>query len=143
MKPIVNKQARFDYQILESFEAGLVLKSDEIKAIRANQANLKGSYVKIFYSKNLAPELFLVGSHFKSQALDPYRTRKLLVRKDEIKRLVGKTTERGLTLVPLKIYVKAGKAKLQVALARGKKKFDKREAIKRRDLDREQRRYSS
>ena len=134
-KAILNKYARFDYEILESFEAGIVLQGDEIKAVRSGRVNLKGSYAKIFYTSG-KPEIFLVGAHFHSLTLDPYRTRKLLVHANEIKHLVGKSTEKRLTLVPLKMYFKGGKAKVEIGIGRGKKEFDKRETIKKRDLDR-------
>jgi len=138
-KKILNKYATYEYEILEKFEAGIVLAGDEIKAVRAGRVNLKGSYGKIFYSKKAQPEVFLVGAHFHSTTLDPYRTRKLLLHQDEIKRLIGKTQEKNLTIVPLSIYFKHGKAKIEISLARGKKLHDKREAIKRRDLEREAR----
>ena len=89
------------------------------------------------YSSHGRPEIFLVGAHFHSDTIDPYRTRKLLFRKDEIKRFIGKLQEKNLTLVPLAIYMKKGKAKVELGLGRGKKKYDKREAIKKRDLERE------
>jgi len=134
-KAIFNRYARFDYEILESFEAGIVLQGDEIKAIRSGRANLKGSYAKIFYTSG-KPEIFLVGAHFHTLTLDPYRTRKLLVHANEIKHLVGKSAEKRLTLVPLKLYLKRGRAKVEIGVGRGKKEFDKRETIKKRDLDR-------
>lgn len=134
-KKITNREARFDYEILEDFEAGLILKSDEIKAIRSGRVNLKGSYAKIFYESN-KPAVFLVGSHFFTSNIDPYRTRKLLLHKKEISRLVGKAQEKGLTLIPLEIYITRGKAKLRLALGRGKKTIDKRETIKHREENR-------
>jgi len=133
---ILNRYARFEYEILETYEGGIVLVGDEIKAIRSGRANLKGSYGRLFYSHG-RPEIFLVGAHFHSDTIDPYRTRKLLFRKDEIKRFIGKLQEKNLTLVPLAIYMKKGKAKVELGLGRGKKKYDKREAIKKRDLERE------
>lgn len=133
---ITNKQARFNYELLEDYEAGLMLAGDEIKAIRDRRVNLAGSYAKILYSKDSKPEVFLVGAHFKSDTIDPYRTRKLLLHKKEITHLLGKIQEKNLTLVPVTVYMKKGRAKLQISLARGKKNFDKREAIKKRDLER-------
>jgi len=133
---ITNKQARFDYELLEDYEAGLVLAGDEIKAIREKKVGLAGSYAKILYSKDSKPEIFLVGAHFKSNTLDPYRTRKLLLHKKEINHLIGKIQEKNLTIVPITIYMKKGHAKIQISLARGKKQFDKRETIKKRDLER-------
>jgi len=134
-KSIQNREARYNYEILEEFEAGLELKGDEIKSIRTGRVNLKGSYGKIFY-KNGKPEVFLVGAHFFTTTLDPYRTKKLLLKNEEIKKLVGKTQEKGLTLVPLSIYFKSGRAKLKIGVGRGKKIFDKRELIKKREIDR-------
>lgn len=135
---IQNKYARFEYEILDKFEGGMVLIGDEIKAIRSGRVNLKGSYGRLFYN-NSKPEIFLVGAHFHTDTLDPYRTRKLLFKKVEIKKFIGKLQEKNLTLVPLSIYMKRGKAKVEIALARGKKKYDKREIIKKRDLEREAR----
>ena len=133
---ILNKQAGFDYQIIGTCEAGIALEGDEIKAVRSGRANLKGSYAKIFYKKG-RPELFLVGSHFHSNNLDPYRTRKLLVHKNELKHLIGKTVEKGLTLVPLSLYFKRGLVKAKIGIAQGLKNYDKREIIKKRDQERE------
>jgi len=115
------------------------LVSDEIKAVRDNRVNLKGSYGKIFYSQSGRPELFLVGAHFHSHNVDPYRTRKLLVKKSELSSLIGQTAEKGLTIIPLSIYIKRGLAKINVALARGRQLHDKREVIKKRDQQREAR----
>ena len=137
---IQNKEAKFNYEILDEFEAGLILKGDEIKSIRANRVNLKGSYVKLFYTKKGQPEVFLVGSRFYSQTLDPYRTRKLLLHQNEIKTLIGKTAEKGLTIVPLSIYIKNGKAKIKIALGRGKKLYDKRASIREKELNIKQKR---
>lgn len=137
---ISNRYATYEYKILEKFEAGIVLCGDEIKAIRSGRANLKGSYAKIFYTEKGRPEVFLVGTHFYSETVDPYRTRKLLLKKQEVRKLIGLTQEKGLTLVPLSIYLKKGHAKVELAVGRGKKLFDKRETIKKRDLEREQKR---
>lgn len=132
---IQNKEARFNYEILDEFEAGLVLAADEIKAVRAGRVNLKGSYAKIFYEKN-KPAVFLVGSHFYTNNIDPYRTRKLLLHSREIKHLVGKIQEKGLTLVPLSIYMTRGIAKLKIALGRGKKVHDKRAILREKEINR-------
>ena len=130
---ISNKYAYFNYKITEELEAGIVLISDEVKSVRANRVNIKGSYAKIFFNDKNSPEVFLVGSHFRTERVDPYRTRKLLLKKTEISRLVGKINEKGLTLLPLKMYFKKGLVKVLIGLGKGKKKFDKREAIKKRD----------
>lgn len=131
---VQNKVARHNYEIIDSFEVGIVLLGDEIKALRIGRVNLQGSYAKIFY-RNGKPEVFLVGAHFASNTHDPYRTRKLLLHKKEIQRLIGKTVEQGLTLVPLSAYLTRGVGKIELALGKGKKLYDKRESIKKRDID--------
>lgn len=131
---VKNKKAYFDYQILEEIEAGVVLTGAEVKSLRAHRANLVGSFAKII--KN---ELWLVGANIPNND-DPQRTRKLLVHKDQIKKLIGKTQEKGLTLVALKIYFKKNHAKILIGIAKGKKLHDKREVIKKRDLERDLRR---
>ena len=133
-----NKKARFSYEIEDTLEAGMALTGSEVKSLRMGKANLKDSYATI---KN--GELWLVNCHISEYPFasignhDPERRRKLLVTKRQLKRLTGKIQERGLTLVPLKIYFKAGWAKVQLGLGRGKKLHDKRETIKRRDQQRE------
>ena len=129
-KNLINKKASFDYQFLESLETGLVLTGEEIKAIRANKVNLSGSHVKI-----IGGEAFWVGGIINVVTGDQQRTRKLLMHKEEIERISGKSEGKGLTIIPKKIYLKRGKAKLEIALSRGKKLHDKREVIKKRDLD--------
>lgn len=133
-----NKKARYDFEIIEVIEAGMVLLGTEVKSLRQGRANLKDSYARI---KN--GELFLMQAHISPYTHayydnhEPDRVRKLLVRKQEIKRLQGKTQEKGLTLVPLRIYFKNGKAKVELALARGKRSYDKRETLKRKTEERE------
>ena len=141
-----NRKARYDYHIDEEFEAGMALKGTEVKSLRQGRANLKDSYARI---KN--GEVFVHQMHISPYPFayynnhDSLRPRKLLLHKREIKRLYGKVNEKGHSLIPLKIYFKKGKAKLTLALAKGKRKYDKREAIKRRDeqrdLDRELKHY--
>jgi SsrA-binding protein len=138
----VNRRAKYDYEILETYEAGLVLKGFEVKAIKTGKASLKGSFVKI---KN--NEAWLLNAHISPYQIkntppdyDPQRSRKLLLKKSEIKSLIGKTKQQGLTLVPLKLYTKKSRIKLEFALAKGKKKVDKRETIKKREFEREKRR---
>ena len=133
-----NRKARFDYEILEKFEAGLVLIGQEVKAIRTGRMSLKGSYVVFKWE-----EPYLIGANIPpyqpKNALpdyDPERSRKLLLNKSEIKHLLGKTKEKGLTLIPLKVYTKYAKIKLEFGIGKGKKKPDKREQIKKRDTDR-------
>jgi SsrA-binding protein len=142
----VNRKARFDYFIEDEYEAGLVLKGTEVKSLRLGKANLKDSYARIndgevfVYQMHIGPYPF---AYYNNH--DPLRPRKLLLHKQEIKRLYSKVNEKGHSLVPLKLYFKKGKAKLTLAVAKGKRKYDKREAIKRRDekrdLDREMKQY--
>jgi SsrA-binding protein len=133
-----NKKARFDYFVLETFEAGLVLTGTEIKSVRAGRVNLKDGYASVsgtgvwLYNVHISP--YEKGTYYNH---DPLRPRKLLLRIEEIKRLIGKTREKGLTLVPLSMYLKDNKwAKVELALAKGKAKYDKREAIAERDAKR-------
>lgn len=136
-----NRKARHDYEILETFEAGLALRGTEVKSLRAGRANLKDSYAAVhngevwLYGVHISPY-----SHGNINNHDPERDRKLLLHRREIRRLIGKTKETGLTLVPLQLYFTRGKAKVELALARGKKQYDKREAIARRDAEREMKR---
>jgi SsrA-binding protein len=134
----VNRKARHEYEILETFEAGMVLVGSEVKSLRDGRANLKDSYARVDHG-----EVFLLNAHISPYAAanrfghEPERTRKLLLRRQEIDKLTGKVNERGLTLVPLKIYFKNGRAKVELGLGRGKKAYDKRESIKRREMERE------
>ncbi|MDH4061151.1 MAG: SsrA-binding protein SmpB [Aquincola sp.] len=134
-----NRRARFDYHIEETFEAGVVLSGWEIKAIRAGQVQLTDGYVVIRDG-----ELHLIGCRINALRSasthvlpEPDRTKKLLMHKDEIRRLIGKVEQRGFTLVPLDLHFKAGRVKVQIALAKGKAQHDKRETEKKRDWDRE------
>lgn len=136
-----NRKARHDYEVLDTFEAGIVLQGTEVKSLRQGRANLKDSYATI---KN--GEVFLLNMHISPYEQgnvynhDPTRTRKLLLHKSEINRLIGKVEEKGMTLIPLKVYFKRGKAKVELALARGKKLYDRRRDIAKRDAERELRR---
>ncbi len=136
-----NRKATHDYVIEDRYEAGLVLMGTEIKSVRAGQVNLRDGYVQ-----PRDGELWLVNVHIASydpagrHGHDPRRPRKLLLHRKEINRLIGRMQERGYTLVPLRMYLKGGRAKVEIALARGKRKYDKREAIARRDAEREMRR---
>ncbi|MEM5787099.1 MAG: SsrA-binding protein SmpB [Syntrophobacteraceae bacterium] len=135
---IKNKKAFHDFEIMERFEAGMVLLGTEVKSLREGRANLKDSYAKV--KKN---EVFLHGLHISPYTHasydnhDPERIRKLLLHRIEIKKLLGKTQERGFSLIPLRLYFKDGKAKVEIALARGKKEYDKRESLKRKEETRE------
>lgn len=127
-----NKKAYFDYEVLEEYDAGIVLTGDEIKSIRAKKAQLLGSYVKILFTNN-KPEAFAININI-SDSQDPTRTRKLLLHKSEINTLIGKVEQKNLTLVPLRLYLRNNKlAKLVVGLVRGKKMHDKRLSIKERE----------
>ncbi|MFQ5851344.1 MAG: SsrA-binding protein SmpB [Candidatus Binatia bacterium] len=134
----VNRRARYDYFVEESFEAGLVLVGSEVKSLREGNANLKDSYARIGKG-----EAFLLNAHISPYPAasgfnhEPTRTRKLLLHKREIRRLTGKVKERGLTLIPLKLYFKNGRAKVELGLARGKKVHDKRETLRRKVMQRE------
>jgi len=127
-RQIINKKAHFDFEILETFEGGLVLTGEEIKAIRAGRVTLTGAYAKIMNG-----EVWLLGGNFNVPSGDTARTKKILLHADQIKRLIGKTAESGLTLVPIKIYLKKGYAKVELGLAKGAKKSDKRAKIKERE----------
>ena len=134
-----NKKAYFNYQILEKFEAGISLIGQEVKSIKTRGVNLAGSYVIV-----KDEEVFWVGakiSPYQPKNLppdyNPERSRKLLLKKSEIKYLIGKTKQKGLTLIPLRVYTKRGKIKLEFGVARGKKKFDKRELIKKREIQKD------
>ncbi len=134
-----NKKAFYDYEILKSFEAGLVLTGQEVKSARKGSAKLKGSYVVI-----TGDEAFILNMHIPKYAkasslkdYDPYRSRKLLLKRKELNFLIGKNKEKGLTFIPTKLYTKFGRIKLEFGIGRGKKKYEKKETIKKRDLDRQ------
>jgi len=135
-----NRKAFHDYHILETFEAGIALLGTEVKAIREGRVNLRDSYAsveggEVFLSNvNISPY-----SHRGYAEHEPLRRRKLLLRREEIRKLIGKTVERGMTLVPLRLYFKKGRVKVAISLGKGKKEYDKRETIKRRETDRETR----
>jgi len=140
----VNKRARYDYEITDTYEAGLVLYGHEVKSVKTGHISLKGSFVTTKRGAGKLAELYLTNAHIplykKASTVtdyDPDRPRKLLLHKNELSRLVGKKKEQGLTLVPLKIYTKHSLLKLEFGLGRGKKKHDKREAIKKRELDKQ------
>ncbi len=139
MKEIaVNRQAFYNYDILEKFEAGLVLTGTEIKSAREGRVNLKDAYGLV-----KSAEVWLLNCHISPYSHgnyanhDPLRTRKLLLKRSEINRLIGRTTERGLTLIPLRLYLKEGRLKCELALAKGRKVHDKREVSRRKTIDKE------
>ncbi len=133
-----NRKARHDYHVLETYEAGMVLKGTEVKSLRVGRANLRDSYARIqdgeLWLENMYISPYEQGNRFNH---NPKRVRKLLMHKSEIMRLWGKTREKGLALVPLRVYFRDGKAKVELALAKGKKIYDKREEIARREAKRE------
>jgi len=134
----VNRQASHNYDLLEKFEAGLVLTGTEIKSAREGRVNLKDAYGLV-----KAGEVWLLNCHISPYSHgnfanhDPLRTRKLLLKRSEINRLIGRTTERGLTLVPLRMYLKDGRLKCELALAKGRKVHDKREVSRRKTIEKE------
>ena len=135
-----NRKAHFDYHILETFEAGVVLTGTEVKGIREGRANLRDSYARVengevwLYKVHINPY-----THRGYVDHDPKRRRKLLMHRAEIRKLIGRTVEKGLTLVPTRMYFKKGRVKVALGLARGKQLHDKRETIKRRETERETR----
>jgi SsrA-binding protein len=136
----VNRQARHNYHILDSYETGMVLQGTEVKSIREGKLNLKESYGAV-----KSGEIWLLNCHISPYSHgnrmnhDPVRPRKLLLNRSEIRKLIGKVTERGMTLVPLKVYFKNGRAKCEIALAKGKQVHDKRETEKKKVTERETR----
>ena len=137
-----NRKARFNYFFEEFFEAGIVLMSSEVKSLREGKANISESY-----AFDIGGEIFLVNSHipaYKESSYNnhnPVRNRKLLLNKREINKLMGKINREGLTLIPTKLYFKKGKAKVEIAVAKGKKQHDKRQVKKKSDWNREKARY--
>jgi SsrA-binding protein len=135
-----NRKARHDFHLLETFEAGIVLLGTEVKAAREGRVNLRDSYGRIENG-----EVFLHGVHISPYSHrgyahhEPTRPKKLLLHRAEIRKLIGKVVERGMTLVPVRMYLKRGRIKVAVSVARGKQSHDKRETIRRREIDRETR----
>jgi len=138
MKKIVNRRVNYDYQLLEKFEAGIVLTGPEVKSVKNGHLNLEEAFCQV---KN--GEIWLFNAHIHpykfadTRSYNPRRPRKLLLHKSEILKLAQKTFQKGLTIVPFSCYTKGNKIKLEIALAKGKKKYEKREVIKKRDLERE------
>lgn len=134
-----NPRAKFDYQILETIEAGLVLKGHEVKAVRDGSISLKGAHASV-----VKGEVWLINAHIGAykkagdlKDYDPTRSRKLLIHKRELKKLIGTLQSQGLTLIPISVYTRGRRLKVELGLARGKKKYEKRETIKKRAVDRE------
>lgn len=139
-----NRKAHFNYEILEKYEAGIVLQGPEVKSIREGHVSIQEAY-----AKERSGELWVINmdvqpySHTPVALQEPKRARKLLLKRREIEKILGQTRERGLTLVPLALYFKDGFAKLEIGVARGRKKHDKRDAIRKRESDRELRRHNA
>lgn len=135
----VNKRARFDYEILDTVEAGLVLTGGEVKSIRSGSVRLSGAFVT-FHNNDAFLMNFHIPRYAKSASVvrhDPERSKKLLLREKQIDYLRGKSQEQGLTIIPLSVYTHKSRIKVEVAVARGKKRYDKREKIRKRDLNRD------
>lgn len=134
-----NKRARYDYQILETFEAGLVLTGQEVKSAKTGHAKLQGAFIQIRNNEAWLKNAFIAPyTHAGTlETYDPYQNRKLLMRRREIEKLQKKKDAERLTIVPISLYTKAGKIKVEIGLARGKREHEKRDAIKKRELDRE------
>jgi SsrA-binding protein len=133
-----NRKARHSYFIEDTYEAGMVLLGTEVKSLRLGRVNLKDSYARIKKGEVFVHQMHIATYPFAYyDNHDPLRKRKLLLHKNEIKKLYGKVNEKGFSLIPLKVYFQNGKAKLTIALARGKRKYDKRETIRRRDQQRD------
>lgn len=139
-----NRKARHEYHILDTFEAGMVLTGPEVKSLRAGRAALGDAYAQIkdeeafLYQMHISP--YEQANRFN---VEPKRVRKLLLHKREIRRLIGRTEEKGLTLIPLRIYFRRGRVKIEIGLAKGKKLYDKRESLARKDAQREMERLRS
>jgi len=134
---ITNRQALRDYHIEKAFEAGIQLFGNEVKSLRAAQANLKGSFAKVEDGEIFLHNMHISPYEFSRDDQDPVRPRKLLLHKTEIRNIVAKINQQGYTLVPLKVYFKRGYAKVELALAKGKKHYDKRAALKKKQAKRE------
>jgi SsrA-binding protein len=142
MEYLRNKKASFDYEFLETIEAGIKLSGSEVKSIKAHHGSLTGAYIAV-----IGGEVVLLGAHIPAwqeknapNGYDPYQTRMLLVHKKELFHILRSLQTKGLTIVPISLYNKGRYIKIQIAIAKGKKNFDKRESLKKRDLDREMRR---
>ncbi len=136
MKEIRNKRAFFDYEILDRMTAGIMLLGAEVKSIRAGRGSLASAYVSVRDGEAYIKNFQVPKWEYAQQEIDPMRDKKLLLKKSEINRLTGKLDEQGLTVVPLRLFFARGYAKLEIGLARGKKQFDKRATLKKRDEER-------
>ncbi len=134
---ITNRKARHDYHVLDSYECGIVLKGSEVKSIRNGRANLQDGYARVDDGEVWLHGMHVLPYEFSQDRLDPVRRRKLLLNRKEIVEIARATEEKGVTLVPLRIYFKDGRCKVELAVARGKARYDKRQAIAARDAARE------
>ncbi|MDQ2706670.1 MAG: SsrA-binding protein SmpB [Actinomycetota bacterium] len=135
---VSNRKARHDYAIIDTYEAGLVLMGTEVKSLRLGRASLTDAFATVDDGEVFLRNMYIPGYTMGSWTNhEPRRTRKLLLHRDEIERLIGKTREGGLTLVPLRVYFSSGKVKVEIALAKGKKSYDKRQDLAKRDAQRE------
>jgi len=139
-KLAINKRARFDYDVLDTFEGGLVLTGAEVKSVKAGRAQLKGAFLSIVKNELWLKNAFIAAYKPAGDKNEDYvadRNRKVLVHRRELKKLIGKKQAQGLTLIPISIYTKGGLIKLEFGVAKGKKEFEKRETIKKRDVQRQ------
>lgn len=131
-----NKKAFHDYHILEQYEAGIVLTGDEVKSIKGNHANLKGAFVDVWNAEAFANQIHISPyEHSSNKSLDPVRKRKLILHKKEIEKIFEFISQKGVTAIPLELFSKGGLIKLQIGICRGKKLYDKREVLKKRDQE--------
>lgn len=139
-----NRKALYDYEILETYEAGIALLGTEVKSIRAGRIDIKDAFARV-----IKDELYLINAHISPYSHgninnhEPLRDRKLLLNRNEINKMTGKMAQKGLAIVPLSMYFKDGRVKVEIALAKGKKFYDRREDIKKKDIQREESRYNS
>lgn len=138
-----NRQAKYNYTILESLEVGIQLKGNEVKSLREGRASLKDSFARVEKGELFLSNLYIAPfSHNSDTKYDPLRLRKLLLHKKEINKLTGKVAEKGMALIPLRLYFKRGLAKVELAVGKGKRAYDKREKIKKREVEREMRKVA-
>jgi SsrA-binding protein len=139
---IKNRRAYYDYEVMDIFEAGIALKGTEVKSVRAGRVDIKDSFARI-----IKEEVYLMNAHISPYSHgnvnnhDPLRDRKLLLNRSEINKLIGKMNKKGLSLIPLSMYFKHGKVKVEIAMAKNKKFYDRREDLKKKDIEREESRY--
>lgn len=136
MNLVVNKKALFDFEVIEAIEAGIVLQGTEVRSIRKNQSNLKGSWVKVMNNELVLHNFHISPYSFAQENHPPIQPRKLLLHKKEIERIIQKQKEKGYTMIVTRLYTKGAKIKCELAIVKGKKEYQKKDLIKKRDLDR-------